>query len=343
MDARLMTPFQVLRVALGLTATLAGLDKFFNILANWGGYVSPAIAGLLPVPVETLMMVVGVVEMAVGVAILLAAPRIGAYVASAWLLLVAVNLVIAGFFDIAVRDVVMAIAAFTLGRALEVPAFARAGLNASGSARVVTASLLVAGLVPAMTARAQTPQHAAAESPAAMRLHQDMRRLWTDHVVWTRAYVVAAVADQPDAAAAAGRLMKNQEDIGAAVATFYGKPAGDQLTTLLKEHISIAVDIIKVAKAGDKAAQQQASAKWTKNGEAIAAFLSKANPNWPQAVLADMMNTHLSTTTDEVVARLTKNWDADVRAYDAVYAHILMMADALSAGIIKQFPAKFKG
>ena len=189
-------------------------------------------------------------------------------------------------------------------------------------------------------ATAQMAQHGG-ESSAAMTLRQDMRRLWTDHVVWTRAYVVAAVADQPDAQAAAARLMKNQEDIGAAVATFYGKPAGDQLTTLLKEHIAIAVDIIKFAKAGDKASQGQASAKWNKNGEAIATFLSKANPNWPQAVLADMMNKHLSTTTDEVVARLTKNWEADVRAYDAVYAHILMMADALSAGIIKQFPAKF--
>ena len=200
---------------------------------------------------------------------------------------------------------------------------------------------LATGIVLVAPASAQMTQHGG-ESSAALRLHQDMRRLWTDHVVWTRAYVVAAVADQPDAQAAAARLMKNQEEIGAAVATFYGKPAGDQLTTLLKEHIAIAVDIIKFAKAGDKVAQQGASAKWTKNGEAIATFLSKANPNWPQAVLVEMMNKHLSTTTDEVVARLTKNWDADVRAYDAVYAHILAMADALSAGIIKQFPEKFK-
>ena len=103
------------------------------------------------------------------------------------------------------------------------------------------------------------------------------------------------------------------------------------------------MDIIKHAKAGDKAAQQQADAKWHQNGDAIADFLSKANPNWPRATLVDMMNKHLSTTTDEVVAGLTKNWDADVRAYDAVYNHILMMADALSDGIIKQFPAKFTG
>ena len=77
------------------------------------------------------------------------------------------------------------------------------------------------------------------------------------------------------------------------------------------------------------------------NGEDIADFLAKANPNWPRATLVDMMNRHLSTTTDEVVARLTKNWDADVRAFDAVYSHILAMSDALSDGIIKQFPAKF--
>jgi hypothetical protein len=177
---------------------------------------------------------------------------------------------------------------------------------------------------------------------ATTALRQDMRKLWTDHTVWTRDYIVAAVGGQPDAQAAAGRLLKNQEDIGAAIASYYGKPAGDKLTALLKEHITIAVDVIKFAKAGDKASQQQADAKWKKNAEDIADFLSKANPNnWPRATLAEMMSKHLSTTTDEVVARLTKNWDADIRAYDAVYTHILMMSDALSDGIIKQFPAKF--
>ena len=92
-------------------------------------------------------------------------------------------------------------------------------------------------------------------SPAAAALKQDMRKLWTDHVVWTRMYIIAATGDQPDAQAAANRLMKNQEDIGNAVGKIYGAAAGQQLTTLLKEHISIAVDLIKAAKAGDKAGQ----------------------------------------------------------------------------------------
>jgi hypothetical protein len=210
--------------------------------------------------------------------------------------------------------------------------------------RLIFASLVVFGGLPLTSpAAAQTsPTHHVSATSAAATLRQDMRKLWSDHVIWTRDYIVAAIGDQPDAQAAATRLMKNQDDIGAAVASFYGKAAGDKLTALLKEHISIAVDIIKFAKAGDKASQQQADAKWHRNGEAIADFLSQANPNWPRQTLVDMMNTHLSTTTDEVVARLTKNWDADARAFDRVYTHILAMSDALADGIIKQFPEKFK-
>ena len=177
---------------------------------------------------------------------------------------------------------------------------------------------------------------------AAAALKQDMRKLWTDHVVWTRAYVVAAVDDRPEAKAAADRLMKNQEDIGGAVGSYYGAAAGQQLTALLKDHITIAVDLVKAAKAGDKAAQDKAAQRWQDNATQIADFLSKANPNWPRATLVDMMKMHLTTTTTEVVARLKKDWAGDVRAYDALYDHILQMADALSDGIIKQFPDKFR-
>ena len=119
MDHQLETRAGALRLVLGLTAALAGLDKFFNLLADWSTYVSPVAASLLPVSPETFMSVVGVVEFAVGVAILGAAPALGAYVASAWLLLVAANLLLGGYVDIAVRDVVMSVAAFTLARLLE--------------------------------------------------------------------------------------------------------------------------------------------------------------------------------------------------------------------------------
>jgi len=208
---------------------------------------------------------------------------------------------------------------------------------------VALCTALHAALPTVSSAQSAAPASAgaSAQSASAVSLKQDMRKLWTDHVVWTRDYIIAAVGDQPDAKAAATRLTKNQEDIGNAVAKFYGAPAGQQLTTLLKEHITIAVDLIKAAKAGDKAGQQKADSQWQQNATQIADFLSKANPNWPKDTLADLMKKHLSTTTTEVVARLNKDWEADVRAFDEVYAHILHMADALSDGIVKQFPGKF--
>jgi hypothetical protein len=108
-----------MRMAFGLMATLAGLDKFFNILADWGSYVSPVAAQLLPFSSDVLMSLLGVVEIAVGVSILTAWPAIGAYIASAWLLLVAMNLVLGGHLDVAVRDLVLSIAAFMLARLTE--------------------------------------------------------------------------------------------------------------------------------------------------------------------------------------------------------------------------------
>jgi hypothetical protein len=120
MDNRLKTPWIALRYGIGATATLAGIDKFFNLLADWASYISPVAAELLPVSAATFMGVVGIIELAVGVAILAGWTRLGAYVASAWLLGVAANLVLAGFYDVAVRDVIMSVAAFTLGRLAEV-------------------------------------------------------------------------------------------------------------------------------------------------------------------------------------------------------------------------------
>jgi hypothetical protein len=120
MDNRLNTPWVALRFGIGLTATLAGLDKFFNLLADWGSYVSPLAAQLIPVSIPTFMAIVGIIELAVGLTILVGWTRAGAYVASAWLLGIAANLVAGGFYDVAVRDVVMAVAAFTLARLAEV-------------------------------------------------------------------------------------------------------------------------------------------------------------------------------------------------------------------------------
>ena len=182
---------------------------------------------------------------------------------------------------------------------------------------------------------------AGASTPAATELAQTLRRLWSEHVIWTREYIVAALNGDAGAAAAANRLLRNQEDIGKAIASFYGDAAGTQLTVLLKEHITVAVDLIKAAKTADQQGYREAARAWERNGIAIADFLSKANPHWPRAALVDMMKAHLSTTTAMVVARLNGNWEEDARAFDKVYEHILHMSDAIAAGIIKQFPNRF--
>jgi uncharacterized membrane protein YphA (DoxX/SURF4 family) len=119
-DRRVESARQVLRVVFGVVPFLAGLDKFFNLLADWPRYLSPAAEAILPVSGQTFMHVAGVIEMAVGLAILTRWTVIGSYVAAAWLTAIAVNLVASGhFFDIAVRDLVMATAAYTLARLTE--------------------------------------------------------------------------------------------------------------------------------------------------------------------------------------------------------------------------------
>lgn len=121
LENRLNSAWWALRVGLGAAAFLAGLDKFFNLLTDWEMYLSPLAEGLLPVSGATFMHVVGVIEMIVGLMILTRWTRLGSYVAMLWLVLIAVNLITTGkFFDVAVRDLEMAIAAYTLARLTEV-------------------------------------------------------------------------------------------------------------------------------------------------------------------------------------------------------------------------------
>jgi hypothetical protein len=139
------------------------------------------------------------------------------------------------------------------------------------------------------------------------------------------------------------RLLRNQDDIGDAIKPYYGRAAGNQLTALLKDHIVGAVALLKSAKAGDQALIKQRTDEWYANGNEIAEFLHQANPrNWSQKALRRMMKGHLDQTLSEAVNRLTGKYDADVRDYDKIHKHILMMADTLSQGIIKQFPRRFR-
>jgi hypothetical protein len=210
---------------------------------------------------------------------------------------------------------------------------------------VVTAAGVVAAASPA-----PANQHPAVADQTAGQASRDafraqMRKLWEDHITWTRLYIVSAATlpeNLPDIGPTADRLFANQDDIGAAVGGFYGQLAGDQLTALLHEHIALAAQAIAAAKAGDDAGLQSALDDWYANADDIARFLADANPrSWPFDTMRAHMREHLDLTLQEAVDRLHGDYGADIADYDMVHSQILEMADMLSDGIIDAFPARF--
>ncbi|RWA61083.1 MAG: acetylglutamate kinase [Mesorhizobium sp.] len=170
-----------------------------------------------------------------------------------------------------------------------------------------------------------------------------MRKLWEDHITYTRNYIISALAGLQDTDEVAKRLLRNQDEIGDAVKPYYGDAAGKKLAALLKDHIKIATEVVEAAKSGSKDKLSAAQDKWSANADDIAVFLGKANPNWPEKDLRHMLHKHLELTTGEVVGRLNKDWAADIKSYDEGHDHMLKFADMLTDGIAKQFPDKFNG
>lgn len=224
--------------------------------------------------------------------------------------------------------------------------------------RTLTLAFPIAALVLALLAWAVPRSHAQTDRPAfshghvasatravpaaQLALHDQMRKLWEDHVTWTRLAIVTFADGSAGFDATAQRLLQNQADIGAAVGTFYGTAAGESLTLLLRDHITIAVELLQAAKSGDTTAFDDAKARWYVNSDDIADFLSAANPrNWPQDLMRAGMRTHLDQTLTEAAAELGGEHAASVATYDDIHAHILGMADMLTDGIVAQFPSRF--
>jgi hypothetical protein len=204
------------------------------------------------------------------------------------------------------------------------------------------AALAVSGGMNMAAAHGDAP-HAHGVSQKSADFHADMRKLWEDHITWTRLAIVSLEGGTPDADATVARLLRNQVELGNAIRPFYGAKASNALTGLLRSHILVAADVIAAAKANDKAKLADAQARWLKNADQIAGFLHAANPrNWPLAALRHEMHMHLDLTTEEAVAHLQQNWPADVAAYDRVHEHILHMSDVLADGIVAQFPGRFR-
>ncbi|MFS8479407.1 MAG: hypothetical protein FWJ93_10730 [Micromonosporaceae bacterium] len=146
---------------------------------------------------------------------------------------------------------------------------------------------------------------------AQVAFHDQMRKLWEDHVTWTRLAIVSFAAESAGFDETAARLLRNQADIGDAVKPFYGEKAGNQLTALLHDHITIAVELLQAAKADDGAAFEDARVRWYANSDDVADFLSAANPRWwPQADMRAAMRTHLDQTLAEAAHELAGDYAA---------------------------------
>lgn len=195
-------------------------------------------------------------------------------------------------------------------------------------------------LVDPNSTHAQTQEHRVSQSQ--VKFENEFRSLWMDHVLWTSNYITSATtAGSEDQKQVLARLLKNQEDIGNAVKPIYGEKAGNKLTDLLKEHIVIAGKIVDAAKTGKKALVNQLNKEWYRNADDIAAFLSQANPYLKNEDLKKLLYMHLKLVTNDLSASLEKDWEARIVAIDEGVSHIILMADTISAGVVKQFPKKF--
>jgi hypothetical protein len=196
---------------------------------------------------------------------------------------------------------------------------------------------------------AVAPAHDMSRPPGGMNaaklaFHDQMRKLWEDHITWTRLAIVTFFDGSAGFNATAERLLQNQVDIGDAIKPFYGEEAGNQLTALLHDHITIAVELLQAAKAGDQEKLEDASKRWYANANDIADFLAAADPeHWPQETMRAAMKTHLDQTLAEAVHELNGEYAASVADYEEIHHHILEMADLLSDGIIRAFPREFRG
>ncbi|MFB9329902.1 acetylglutamate kinase [Paenibacillus aurantiacus] len=147
----------------------------------------------------------------------------------------------------------------------------------------------------------------------------------------------------PDESATTARLLRNADDFGAALEPLYGTAIASGFASLLRSHLTIAAELVKALQAGNTAAAENAQKRWYENADEIASFLGRINPYWSQAEWQRMMYEHLRLLTSEVSTRLMGNYAENVALSDRIEPQALEMADTMTSGIIRQFPANFAG
>lgn len=172
-------------------------------------------------------------------------------------------------------------------------------------------------------------------------LKASMRKLWAEHTIWMREYLVSSIAKAPDNKAVSERLIKNQFDLGDIMGEYYGADVGNEFTILLKDHIALGMEAIATTQDGNEEKLNATNSRWQKNAEDISHFLQKINPIWKVSDLMAIFGDHLNHTINGAKARIKKEWQKDIKGFDDIFDQAMKLADMLSAGIIKQFPKKF--
>ncbi len=175
-----------------------------------------------------------------------------------------------------------------------------------------------------------------------VRLKSSMRLVWEQHVYWTRLTIISLAFNLPDVDFVTARLLRNATDMGNLLKPFYGNKIAAKFSNLIREHLVIAAELVKAAKAGNQKAVAAAERRWYANGEEIAEFLSTINPNISKNEFRKMFFEHLALTTSEAVFILQKEFKSSIAVFDKIEAEALQMADTITIGIVKQFPKRFQ-
>ncbi len=176
---------------------------------------------------------------------------------------------------------------------------------------------------------------------ASVDLNRKLRSLWEQHVFWTRLTVNSIVDGLGDVQPTTARLLRNPSDFAQVLAPIYGTAIAGQFEKLLREHLTIAAELVTDLKSGNSTAAD-AQKRWYANADEIATFLAQINPYWSKVEWQRMMYEHLRLLTEEVGSRIAKDYVRNVELSDSIEPQALGMADMMTSGIVQQFPSVFQ-
>lgn len=176
---------------------------------------------------------------------------------------------------------------------------------------------------------------------ASVELNKKLRALWEQHVFWTRLTVNSIVDNLGDVKPTSERLLRNADDFAVALTPIYGSAIASEFAKLLREHLTIAAEVVTNLKSGNDMAADNAIKRWYANADQIASFLNRINPYWSVEQWQHMLYEHLRLLTEEMTSRINKDYDRNVALADPIQEQALGMADEMTSGIVQQFPAYF--